>query len=119
MYKTRYIITFSNEIQKEIKADLLKIGLTKEDIENALSSRLCDLEDTINIQKYLNIETFNDLEIGFSINYDIVLKNGELKNETSLILKKSNNVLKIVSNNKTWYLSKELFKQLKNITVYM
>ncbi|MDF2950575.1 MAG: hypothetical protein K0S18_158 [Anaerocolumna sp.] len=51
--KTQYISTLSQEIQSQIKADLQSIGLNAQDIEIAMNSRLSDLEDTINISKYL------------------------------------------------------------------
>lgn len=52
--KTLYIVQLPTEIQKEIKNKLISLGLNKDDIEKALSGRLCDLEDTINIKPYLN-----------------------------------------------------------------
>jgi hypothetical protein len=59
--KNQFISTLSNETQENIKKDLIlaftELELTQEEIqetlENALNSRLSDLEDTININKYL------------------------------------------------------------------
>jgi SOS response regulatory protein OraA/RecX len=50
--KNTFIRTLNEEIQTEIKAELIQLGLDNEDIENALDSRLSDLADTININKY-------------------------------------------------------------------
>jgi SOS response regulatory protein OraA/RecX len=52
MMKNVFVRTLSEEIQNEIKIELNQLGLDKEDIENALDSRLLDLADTININKY-------------------------------------------------------------------
>jgi SOS response regulatory protein OraA/RecX len=52
MMKNVFVRTLSEEMQNEIKAELNQLGLDKEDIENALDSRLSDLADTININKY-------------------------------------------------------------------
>lgn len=51
--KTMYICQLSKGVQESIEQELISLGLEKEDIENALDSRLCDLSDTININKYL------------------------------------------------------------------
>lgn len=51
--KTNYINTLSEEIQSQIKADLQSLELGSTDVELAMNSRLCDLEDTIDINKYL------------------------------------------------------------------
>lgn len=53
--KTKYISLLSNDIQEAIERDLRQLGLDDEDIEIAMSSRLCDLEDTIAIDKYLQM----------------------------------------------------------------
>lgn len=53
MSNTNYIHTLPASIQDDIKAELLTIGLNQDNIEIALNSRLSDLEDTININKYL------------------------------------------------------------------
>jgi SOS response regulatory protein OraA/RecX len=50
--KNVFIRTLSEEIQTKIKAELIQLGLDNEDIENAMDSRLSDLADTININKY-------------------------------------------------------------------
>ena len=61
MTKTTFINQLPLSTQEDIKADLY-IALSdiitldntiNEEIEIALSGRLCDLEDTINIEKYL------------------------------------------------------------------
>ncbi|WP_217269600.1 hypothetical protein [Neobacillus endophyticus] len=50
--KTMYIAQLPIEIQKEILKKLNDLGLSKNDIKNAMDSRLCDLEDTIDITPY-------------------------------------------------------------------
>ena len=49
------ISLLSENIQEAIARDLRQLGLDNEDIEIAMSSRLCDLEDTIDIDKYLQM----------------------------------------------------------------
>jgi hypothetical protein len=51
--KTQYVRTLPQETQESIEKDLKAQQLNKEDIEAAMDSRLCDLSDTININKYL------------------------------------------------------------------
>lgn len=51
--KTKYIAQFPLEVQEKINEELIALGLNREDIERAMSSRLCDLEDTIDITSYL------------------------------------------------------------------
>lgn len=51
--RTTYICTLDGKIQSAIRSDLTELGLCAEDISRAMSSRLCDLEDTIEIGKYL------------------------------------------------------------------
>lgn len=58
--KTTFIQSLPISTQNEIKKDLQKAlqGITldtsiEEEIETAMGCRLCDLEDTININKYL------------------------------------------------------------------
>lgn len=51
--RTAYICTLDGKIQSAIKNDLTELGLCAEDISRAMDSRLCDLEDTIDIEKYL------------------------------------------------------------------
>lgn len=53
MNKTDYINQFDEKVQNDIKKELEKLGLDKEDIENAMGSRLVDLEDIIDIHTYL------------------------------------------------------------------
>lgn len=45
--KTTYICQLSENEQNEIKYKLISMGLSHEDIELAMNSRLCDLEDTL------------------------------------------------------------------------
>jgi hypothetical protein len=52
--KTLYIGQLPAETQKAIREELKKNGLNKEDIERGMDGRLCDLEDTIDIEKYLS-----------------------------------------------------------------
>lgn len=51
--KTTYIAQLPAEAQNGIKRELEELGLNEEDINNAMDSRLCDLEDTIDIKAYL------------------------------------------------------------------
>lgn len=58
---TTYINQLPIQTQEEIKAELItvftELELSQDElteaIENAMDSRLCDLSDTININKYL------------------------------------------------------------------
>ena len=52
---TTYVNQLPAAIQLQIKAELIKVGITGEDFENALCSRLVDLEDTIDIQPYRDL----------------------------------------------------------------
>lgn len=52
--KYKYITQFDITTKNEILEDLKQSGLSDDDIINALNSRLIDLEDTIDIKKYLN-----------------------------------------------------------------
>lgn len=54
MNVTTFIELLSYEIRQLVYLDLLSLELSNEDIEIAMSSRLCDLEDTIDISKYIN-----------------------------------------------------------------
>lgn len=63
------------------------------------------------------MKRYNELNIGDIINYDIVLKSGKLKNESALVLNKDSNVLKLSVLSNTWYCSKDMFYQLKNVSV--
>ncbi|MFS1518533.1 hypothetical protein V1503_19030 [Bacillus sp. SCS-151] len=59
--KTMYVNQLSNETQEQIKNDLIQalsqLQLDTEElnesIEDAMNSRLVDLEDTIDIKKYI------------------------------------------------------------------
>ncbi|MBO0588181.1 MULTISPECIES: hypothetical protein [unclassified Sporosarcina] len=53
MDKTTFIFLLPDNIQRAIENEL-KEKLSEEDFQLAISSRLCDLEDTINIYKYIN-----------------------------------------------------------------
>lgn len=48
---TAYICQLSAEYQNLIRQALTEKGIDKEDIETALNSRLCDLEELINIEE--------------------------------------------------------------------
>ena len=62
--KTKYIYQLSaelsNDIYNEVRRALCEMGLKdgelNEAIEAAMNSRLCDLEDTIDITKYIVTE---------------------------------------------------------------
>lgn len=53
MNKLSYITILSTDTQKSIKHELIKLGLSDDDIEMAMNGRLADLEDTICIAHYL------------------------------------------------------------------
>ena len=53
MNKTTFVFELSEEIQEEIKNDLRNVHISDSDLIRALGSRLCDLEETIDIEKYL------------------------------------------------------------------
>ena len=65
----------------------------------------------------IDITIFDTLEIGDTINYDMLLKNGALKNESMLILDKDTKTLKLNRIDNTWYCTKMFFSQLLNITI--
>lgn len=48
--RTSYIAQLPIEMQNEIKNKLINLGLCEEDIEKAMNSRLCDLEDTLELR---------------------------------------------------------------------
>jgi len=49
---TRYIWTLSEFQQAAIMAALLLAGIEGNDLELAMNGRICDLEDTINIEEW-------------------------------------------------------------------
>ena len=51
MAKTTYIMQASTEVIVDIIEQLVAVGIT--DCAEALAGRLCDLEDTIDIDRYL------------------------------------------------------------------
>ncbi len=51
MNKITYICQLSAECKNQIRQALTEKGIDKEDIETALNSRLCDLEELINIEE--------------------------------------------------------------------
>ena len=53
MNKTTHISALPKEAQEEIKNILIQTGAEPEDIEAALNSRLCDLEEVVNITDYI------------------------------------------------------------------
>jgi hypothetical protein len=54
MNKTDYISTMNVHEIAEIKEALIKANIEGEDLENALDSRIGDLEDTIDIKPYIS-----------------------------------------------------------------
>ena len=52
MNATTFIILLPEVTRQSIYSDLLQLNLTDEDLDNAMNSRLCDLSDTIDINKY-------------------------------------------------------------------
>ena len=49
--KTVYICQLSVRYQNYIRQALTEKGINEEDIETALNSRLCDLEEVLNIEE--------------------------------------------------------------------
>ena len=54
-FKGLYIAQLSEQRQQAIQAELVNIGLSHDEIEMALNSRVCDLMDTINISNVLGL----------------------------------------------------------------
>lgn len=54
--KTMYVCSLPQNAQNQILADLQALHLSEEDIQNAMDSRLCDLEETLDIHIYMNME---------------------------------------------------------------
>lgn len=52
MKVTTFIWLLDDNVKAEIEKDLRAAGFSEEDVQRGLDSRLCDLEDTIDIQKY-------------------------------------------------------------------
>ena len=52
MRKTDYICTLDQKIQDAIKNELVALDFSMEDLNAAMCSRLCDLEDIINIEEF-------------------------------------------------------------------
>lgn len=50
--KTAFIATLPTMIQEDIFKCLESTGICTEDIQNAMDSRLCDLEELINVKRY-------------------------------------------------------------------
>lgn len=48
--KTLFVNQVGSAVRAQIEAELKAVGLVPEDIETALDSRLCDLEDTIDMK---------------------------------------------------------------------
>ena len=49
---TRYICTLTTKQQAAIMAALLLAGIEGNDLELAMNGRICDLEDTINVEEW-------------------------------------------------------------------
>lgn len=49
---TRHVATMPSEKQAEIAEALHRAGIGGDDFERAMNSRLCDLEDTIDIEEW-------------------------------------------------------------------
>ncbi len=52
MNVTTFIWLLDDNVKEEIEKDLREAGNSEEDVQRGLDSRLCDLEETIDIQKY-------------------------------------------------------------------
>lgn len=51
--KTDFVCSFPSDVQKSILSELQDLPLTKREIEDIMDSRLCDLEDTIDINEFI------------------------------------------------------------------
>ena len=49
---TRWVVELPREQQWEIYVALLRAGVTGEDIGRGMNSRVCDLEDTIDVSPW-------------------------------------------------------------------
>lgn len=54
MNKTTYIELLPDATRQAVYTDLLQLGIPLEDVDSAMNSRLCDLENTLDIEKYIN-----------------------------------------------------------------
>ena len=50
---TRYVYTLSEDTQEEIREELRRAQLSEKEIEIAMSGRVCDIEDVIDITRFL------------------------------------------------------------------
>lgn len=53
MSKTTYIFALPDSVQAEIRDALRARGLSHEDVERGMDGKLCDLEDTVDIGRWL------------------------------------------------------------------
>ena len=52
---TRFVWELPAHVQREILSALVEAGIEPHDIERAMNSRLCDLEDTIDIREWKGV----------------------------------------------------------------
>lgn len=50
--KSYYVCTYPKHVQHEIARELIRAGVHGEDFKRAMNSRLCDLEDTIDVRRW-------------------------------------------------------------------
>ena len=117
--------TIKNDIKKMIQYASNESGISYTDLLNDFTT-ISDIasefdlttKQVIAITNQLeNDYIFDNLEIGDTINYDMLLKNGSVKNEIMVILDKDTKTLKLNRLDSTWYCSKVLFNQLLNVTI--
>ena len=53
MSNTEYIELLPERVQREIAEELERVGIEGEDFERAMSSRVCDLEDTVDVRRWI------------------------------------------------------------------
>lgn len=53
MDRFKYLSQLDSNVMNAIIQELINLGLSNEDIKLAMNSRLIDLEDTIDIEKFL------------------------------------------------------------------
>jgi len=52
MSRTAYICTLPRDVQEKVARALVLAGIGGDDFARAMNSRLCDLEDTIDVRRF-------------------------------------------------------------------
>ena len=88
--KTMFIDSMEKNDQESILKSLWLLNLSHDDIEKAMGSRLCDLEDTIDIKKYIESDSKKYVDENglmytteeLIVDYDELVFNGNTESET-------------------------------------